>query len=748
MTKFNIDFGRAVEDIVVADINIDEVVVGTDGNTYKYDVLVKEVKMADDKKSATVETHLPLQGDLTYEVTVKGYDMVSMVASDGDIVDVKVSIKDSVANQVNIGKKDVLQYALIDANKVDVTRGTVAEKNKVVFNIQYFGKNGTNYEMSYYANNAGLFEFNEVGDYAVITAVYNTGVFDTSKNEEIKITSEPTTFYAVAKAEVTVKKLTGYSTNAQGYFDYSSSNKDLVKMGNYPNLKFSLELVDGQNVDITTQKQAIYDKEGVYRGWIYVESVDEDVLDINEAASATLELQPRKAGTAVFMVYHQNYLADGYTVMSTPVAPITLTVKGEPELTTVGLNYQGRNSATVVISLDAADDDLDTAEVSVQLIDQYGFDRYDNAKFVSLTGNSQQAKDIMAKGGVTHTTDGKTITIDNEAFRNYIVEQNKKTNNDPTRISGQFAYTLTFQNQGGSWAYKTATIVVDVRGLNKDAKGNVTTNIGIEAGWFTPNIARINDGSNEAAKVGKFTVYEMCNGAKYDVVNLTPYDSSVVVGEAATGYYFKVYKDNVDVTDATAKLNGTDMAFNGTNQITMNFSKLKKIDGKDAVNYDDMGAGNYQVVVYKIDQSSYPTIAGVQQSVNVATVVATSAKTATCDAGAYTLLSRDSVNVTSNGADLDLLKCFSFKARNGATFNKYSDKNTADVADFGGELIPYYVEIDWGKSTPDSVYVKSVTFFEDVSYTNWWAPNTVVDAGHYAAYKVPVGYYVNINVAE
>ena len=754
LTKFDIAFGRPVADLAVADLNVDEVVVGTDGNTYKYDVLVKGIKMSDDKKTATVETYLPLTGDLTYEVTVKGYDMVSMVASDGDVVDVKVSVKDSVANQVNIGKTDVLQYALIDANKVDVTRGTVAEKNNVVFNIQYFGKNGTNYEMSYYANNANLFQFNEVGDYAVITAEYNTGKFDSSKNEEVKVTSEPVTFYAVAKQEITVKKITQYATDAaDGWFNFWSADKDLVKMGQNAKLKFTIELADGKTVDVENQNQVITDKEGVVRGWIYVESVDEDVLDINDYSNAVLQVSPRKVGNAVFMVYHQNYLADGVTVMSTPVAPITLKVKSAPELSLVGLNYQGKNSATALLSIDAAEDALDSTSISIQFKDQYGKD-YTNYSFVSFDGNSQQAKDIKANNGIT--LNGNSITVNNAAFKAAILAQNTQAL-DAERISGKYVYTLTYKDNN-THAQKSATIVVDIRGLTKDADSNVTSTVGVDSAWFTPNIARINDSSNEARKFAALNVFNKSNGANYSSVEMQPFYSNIAVGTAPTGYYFKVFKDGADITYKVNNVAGdrlqSDIYFDAatdSNYVQLNFSKTKTdMSGKTVVDYSGMGAGNYQLVVYKIDKSIYH--GSNQTPVNVATVAANCNLNATCDPGKYTLASRDSVNVASNGTDsLDLLKCFTFKNRGGSSFNKYGN-NSATMADFGGTLVPYYVNIDAGLSTPDSVYVKSVIFYEEVNYDGdlgdgaGWGQGK--DANVFASYEVPVGYYVNINVAQ
>ncbi len=732
LKKFDILVG-AESNIAAADVAINEVVVGPSGE-YRVPVLVKGVTMSADKKTATVELFYDMKDAVSYEVTVKGYDMQTLVASAGAPVAITAYAKDVTAGQVSVGKETELVYSLIDANGVDVTTGNDNEKNKVVFNLKYNGVSGSSYDMAYYAGYA-KFTFTEPGDTAVVTAEYNTG--EVVNGAEVKVTSPAITLYAVAKQLVTVKSVTNYTTQIPGWNNYWSADKDVVKLTQTNNLAVKVLLVDGKEVDITKQGQDIYDNENVRNGWVTVETTNssKDFIDIDAVTGAQFVLRPRKVGTAQLMVYYNVQLPDG-SIQKSAIAPITIKIKDAPTLGAVNLNYSGA-AATTVLSINPNADSLKTQEVSIQIKDQYGQD-YAGANFLEIKGSSAAADELVGSG--ISYVDGK-IVVNSDPFRTKIHNMNTSSL-APDKIWGMFTYTVKYQDQT-TWAIKSNTVVVDVRGLADSSI--VGTDL---AGTQNGNIARIKaddpwDAKNEKSLT--FKVYDKMNSANFDLRNVVPYYTIASDVNAATeGYYFKFFKDGVDVTEK--RLADGLLVFNGANEVTIRFSGTKTENNKTIVSYDNVGAGTYKFEVYKIEPSKY------NAAVNVVTPVGTATKSVTvsCDPGKYTLTGRDNVIIknadgkvptdgagTFTGSTLELLKCFNFADRNNNAFNKadwatsYSGQpNTDAKAIFGGgEYIDYVVTLNPELQKPNSVFVDSVTFYEDLG-------------GVYASYKVDVKCYV------
>ena len=159
------------------------------------------------------------------------------------------------------------------------------------------------------------------------------------------------------------------------------------------------------------------------------------------------------------------------------------------------------------------------------------------------------------------------------------------------------------------------------------------------------------------------------------------------------------------------------------------------------VSYDNVGAGTYQFVLYKVEPSRY------NPAIKVASQVSSAAKTVTvsCDPGKYTLTGRDAViiynvdgKVPATVSSLDLLKCFNFANRGNNAFQKNPwDGNTETQANFGGNMVDYVVTLNNELQRPNSVYVDYVTFYEKINNTET-----------YVAYKVDVKCFVEYRAAQ
>ena len=738
LKKFDILLGSAA-DIKAEDVAIDEVVVGPTGE-YRVSTMIKGVTMSADKKTATVEVFYDLKDGVSYEVSVKGYDKQTLVASAGKPVAMTVYAKDVYGGQVSIGKMTELAYTLIDANGVDVTTGTDAEKNKVVFNLKYVGKSGANYEMSYYAGYA-TFDFTEVGDYAVISGEYATGDFE--NNVEVKVVAPSITVYGVEKQLVTVQSVVDYTTQTAGWNNFWSANKDVVKLSQTNNLAVKVSLLDGKEVVITKQGETVSDYEGVTHGYVTVETTNssKDYLDLDAVAGEAITLRPRKVGVAQLMVYYNVNLPDG-SVQKSAVAPITIKVKEAPVLNAIGFNYAGTAPATVIVSINPEADHNDLRYVwnNYQLLDQYG-DTYTNIESVELAGNNQAAQDLVDNGGLT-LQDGGNYQVATPKFQAKIHEMNATAINQD-KISGKFYFTIKAKD-AVTKAVKTNTIVVDVRGLSdNEIIGTDLAQYNYTNSTTSGNIARVEAGdpwNARAEKFVNFVVFDKQNGANVDHREIAPYHTITDINAASDGYYFKVFKDNSDITKTC--MDAGLIVFDGDNSVRVRFSG-EKIDGNgmNIVSYDNVGAGTYQFVLYKVEPSRY------NPAIKVASQVSSAAKTVTvsCDPGKYTLTGRDAViiynvdgKVPATVSSLDLLKCFNFANRGNNAFQKNPwDGNTETQANFGGNMVDYVVTLNNELQRPNSVYVDYVTFYEKINNTET-----------YVAYKVDVKCFVEYRAAQ
>ena len=745
--------------------------------------------MSADKKTATVELFYAMKDGVTYDVTVKGYDKAAFVASAGEPVAVNVWAQDEnyktiVAGQVTVGKLTTLKYNLIDANGVDVTADTNEEKGKITFTLNYNGKSNNNYTMSYYASNA-VFDFVEIGDYAVVTAEYVE--YDYATGTETRVTSPEVTFYGVAKQNVTIKSVAAYTTQTKDWFDFGNANHDVVKLSQNNNLALKVVLADGKELVVSRQGQTILDDEKIYRenGYVTVEVAksSEDLIAVDKFGGTGLPaddyadedykitLYPRKTGVAQLMVYYNAYLADG-NIQKMAVAPITIQVKAAPTLSAIQFNWSGNNnSATVVLPNTPDNADLANGKFTVQLVDQYG-DRYTNASVIEFDGVDNRADELAYEEDLFtlkwwNDEAAGEYSVDGAKVKAKLAAMNTRNQAIET-LSGQFKFIVKAQDNS-SKAIVTNTLVIDMKGRTATGASVVATDV--EGQTWGGNIARFINNDPYNAKDEKsitFSVFEKMNGANIDYVNIEPYYTIDNIDTAATGYYFRVFKDSVDVTKklledtadawdneyyqgtfATGAQEATPfMSYEG-NSVTLRFSAVKAdydnsgtSDVKYVAAYDLTGAGNYTFQVYYVGPSR------LDNTKQVSTLVSTASKnvTASNDPGKYTLVGRDSVEIKNETglvpADVaqacakDLLYCFKIANRNNVQYNKYNGSNSVDKVEFNGTMIPYEINLknEWQK--PNSVFVESITFYETVY-------EKAGDETIYAAYTVPVNCYVD-----
>jgi len=218
--------------------------------------------------------------------------------------------------------------------------------------------------------------------------------------------------------------------------------------------------------------------------------------------------------------------------------------------------------------------------------------------------------------------------------------------------------------------------------------------ISIETTGGFGEVARTVDSKN--AKSVTFTTYLVNNGIKISTQEVTAYPADIATA-IVNNYYFKVLKNGEDVT---GKVTAT-----GTGA-TINFSSLEPVNNGavsgSAVKYD-LGAGSYEFRLFKYMELSNGAKAMIPQQ--------SATGVATCNTGSYSKVEKVKNEVTSVSQST-IRDCFKF------TNTKGNDAGAT----------PYFV--DYENQATDSVYVKSVTFYDQVA------------DGEYAAYTVQVNDFV------
>ena len=687
----------------VADVNVDKLVIGANNTVIKVNNLVKSVTLSDDKKSATVVLYNDFVDATEYQITVKGYDMVTMTASVGAPASIVLSSsKYGIINTVVAdGTSTEICARLYDANGIDVT-ATETGNEKLSFKITY-----TTGGYTYDGSTGKYLYFTTVGDSAVVEATYHSGEYDNQGNEIGKVVSAPFTFIGVDKSYVSVVGVTRYGLG--GEYNGTNIKMDAKDTGLALGIKF--KLADGNDSQYTLYGQEIKDqnKASLNLGTLTFKSLNTDILEVKNGT-----VFPYKPGTTQVMAYG---LKDG---KETALAAVTIEVLDWPALTTVNFS-----SNRVVVSADATVN-VSAPTVTVYCKDQYG-KSFTNADIFKVVGDSDVAK--AAEGAISWSAfawTNETISINVETLKAV------KALYARDAASMAFKFNIHVRNYYNNSQVVVAPLVIELR------EANDTVTYDIEATGLTENnVARrvtlYDDFTTEDAKSVTFSLYKMSNFAKIDTQAIQKAPTTVSATTVTGGVFYYKLTRNGSVIDANTV--NTDKGI-----ITVDFTCItddkqvipSKEIGRDNNNnaiYQDRGAGVYELTIYQgIGAGSWKAVASERVTV-------------TYDTGAYSFVGRRAVEA-ADASDAAILACFGFKNKEG---NEMSTQTANDF--FDGISRTFTLTKNANASSVNTIFVEKVTFYESLErkvYNEDGTVKEVINEGQKVAYDVWVNQAVKI----
>ena len=747
--------------------------------------MVRDVVMAADGLSASIDTFVDFTHNGEYVVEIKGFTAQTFTASVGDPETMVVYVGNAASNrQVTVGTTADLKYKLYDAKNVDVTDKVNSNLSSVDYEIVYSD--------GYTLNDTFLY-FDEVGDYATVVATYHPGEkYDTNGAEVGVFKSAETKFVATPQNQASIEGVADWGITYPG----STNNKYVIlDDDNEPDGKLwiKLKLSNGVITDpIDEYDEAIYVGE-TFIGYANFTALNPDVVEVYEnfGNSNTFDVFGRTAGKSapVMFSYVTNIAGEDVEI---PVKALTIEVKAPRRMDKVGYG-----STSITLSASPSDEHLDldpnvnnnnikekgkirveNPTISLSVKDQYGQDylrytilgwepvsklaeRATMASYEYVDGDVQDDpltptfnETKLQHQQVVNMSNPANITVANRNFQPLLWDVNNDLHADGTQPAGNASvgYRVRIQDNETK-AIMTAQFSINFRGHIGDEdhddqrghaielildKGNLDGNQG--------NAARFE--GNAAAKAEKtlvFDVYEKCNQAYYDEVAFEAWTGTAVPTSA--GLYYKVYKNGKDVTSlAKGDLVLSDNLNSGANGsgTTVTY-RLSDVGGSDytgapgqIVIYknanDTIGTGTYKFQLFEVKQSGnnfVPTsINGGMKTVNVQV-----------NTGSYKITFRDSVKAATEDP-ADVIKCFRIADRNGNNFslngiNTLDKANGVGTVNFNGTPRTFQIVRNFNKEygqvnrVGDTIFVEKIVFWENVG-------------GAYAEYVVPVNMFVEI----
>lgn len=702
LKALTVNFGSKVKELGLNDVQIIRL-YGND-TTYQLPQVVKQVDLAADGLSASVQVFTPFENDVNYIVKVTGYEDYAMRASAGTPVRMTISAdKNTLSPFVTVGSDGgQIHFHLYDKNDVDVT--SEDERETVIFDTKDYSADG-----SYYVSGNRIY-FMRADVSARVKAVYHSGDF--KDGNEVGNLEAEFDFVGQNVPQILVKDFE--ATLSSTYGDYNKALSVPIGDGDGThNLMLNVKAHLFNDASWAGKKDVFADEffgEKYPGASIRLEEATPDVLTIYDGHYLRLH----KEGKANILV-NQITRDSNNEEIKTPVYVIPVTVTAARNLTTLSVD-----NPQVVVGIVEGRPDLSKAVLKFTAKDQYGAD-IDPVQ-VKVNGLTKQAEELRA--GVEVNLGDKTITLNGDILGSAIAD-------------GMNMGTLNYKIQMNSnyWQNKEINLVVMLRKPIKDAEGNLKNpsyEIKITNGSLNGNIARTknptgNPGAS-AAKTATFTAYKMSNGIRYEELPVSPYpkDGKLVEGQ----YYYKVTKNGNDITNEGLFWNATEdtkkavvsvYAVSGSAVAgqevggTIRFSCLANIDTNNSfvapvgtvtgsafkvVSYDGSGAGNYQVTLYQgVKQSGTNTIVPVQKHFV--------AGTTTFDAGSYSAAKRISETIDKTAVTPENIRaCFEIKT-------------TQSWENAGA---PYSVDF---VDTDDYVYVRKITFYDKLGNTDEYAPYEV-----------------------
>ena len=356
--------------------------------TTKVKQLVKEVKLAEDKKSADVTVYIPFTQEADFVVEYTGMDDISFKAARmkaEDVTYIKVDTSKAV-----YGESTEIKVKLFNADGVDVTAGE-GLSNRVTMEAEEVA--GTFFD----GKNLMIFDENKA---VKITATYHTYEWDSTSGEEL----------GNLQAVGVVIGVDADATNITGLDAWTivKQNNDTTYSPDFNNVK---QLIAAEDVDFRlfvkfntktgsdTDSVNSDDNEPDFE----FESSNDEVMIVGSNG----ELYPNKQGVVTVIV---KYGKD--TATKTPVGAVQITVGPKAKASNLVL---GSYSASVSNKI------ADSKDVSLKLTDQSGrdveFDSSDVAVEITNGPATIEFWDVAA--------DGKKITFNGQLSDGQEVEKGR-----------------------------------------------------------------------------------------------------------------------------------------------------------------------------------------------------------------------------------------------------------------------------------------------------------------------------------
>ena len=518
---------------------------------------------------------------------------------------------------------------------------------------------------SYYLAGSNL-TIKKEGVTVTVRADYQ-GYMDSS-NKRVGQFSQTMEFFAVDATPVVVENVADYSLDST---KWDGSAVKSLKVGDKGSKALYVKVLksDGKKTDAITAGNAI-----LGTTTLSFEAINPDVCAITTGG----KLVPNKAGTASFYVNTVTPVTNGTPVVA-PFDVITIEVKEDSKLDRIEMNVPS------IIVGDSSQ--YDNSTVKVIGYDQHGI-KYDTSSKVTITCLDS-----------TKTVPDGTFTVDPSGTDRAI----KFDGSALAKILGLDA------GKAGALEFKVAidgkeayfTVVVQTAG---DAKADYVE-VNASTGYIDASRTATNN-DTKAEKSISFEVFAMNNGVKVNKKQIAVHPGDDKVNTVSDGaYVFKITKNG----NALAVDNDF-VTFDGVNKLTVKLSgkseiKTGAVTGS-SVDYSKTGAGIYVFELYQcVESKGVKTF--VQEKSAACTVVVDSL-------GAYYIAGdqkKDTIDGTVTPAKI--LDCFTIKDRNNNEVKSDSAKFYVDYNNYAGT---------------GTVYVKSITFYEEVATELYAAYTLTIDA--------------------
>ena len=673
-------------------------------------MIVKGVKLAEDKMSATVTLFNKFTDGTSYIVKVKGYEDITMTASVGkpvrmDIVaaNIDTGAVSDPSFVLTTGVKASLVPVYYDAADVDVS-SEVKEK------VRYTLDKTLSTKDCYLSGSTLTIKKNTAS--AVVVASYPGWIDNGKRVGDFTATQE---FFAEDAAPVLPVSVADY---AIGGFQSWGAPKSIQEQEKTKVFQLKLQQSNYQNGHV------VYEQGDEFAGDnnldITITAMDPDVAVIN---SVTGVVTPHKTGTASFYVNYVYYDKTLRQTVTVPFDVITIDVQKESYI-----DYTTVNTGNVKVG---THDDYHNGSVKVLAFDQYNqridlpAPNSDNFKIECLSeGYGDQkllaaclGKEMLGASGALGWKNALQINIDSHTLRDVLVAADAMEDDDNNGEFVDLEFKATYTINGSK---KEVEFSVTIQEPSNKIDDNL---IEIVASDAEKDVLRLNESGSEGEKTVSYTVRWMNNDVQIGVQNVSKYNKET----AGNGeYQYKVLKDGKDITNSTQVTPAS-----GSAVVTVAPSFINPFDTRvstyvvsgGAVSYENYGDGVYTFELYKWEVDGEEKNDSLEATSDIVVTLG--------DAGTYTLdteaqrKNEVAVSTATTGYDeadaLKILKCFTIIDRkgnsvlNGAGSDLNSNKKFAD----------YYVNYS-APANSKYVYVKEIVFYE------------AVGTNEYVAYTVPV----------